>query len=162
MEIKSQILTSIKDLCIDIEFELGLSENQQVKNFKNIRQIERFLEMLNEEYSENIKSNNLNALINELISLKEQYINLKSEISEDDLKKVFLMLRKRELHPAGYFDKAKRFYLYDSELVEVGLPSIKYKYRQMNAARTSTFVRAVAEKYKCNNLLELIDCFERA
>ncbi|MDP8173144.1 hypothetical protein QJU93_07210 [Pasteurella skyensis] len=159
---KTQILTSIENICNDFAFELELEEYQQVKNFRNVYHVERFLKMLNEEYRAEIENNNLHSLLNELISLKEQYLNLKSEISEDDLKKVFLMLRKRKLHPAGYFDKAKRFYLYDSELVDVGLPSIKYKYRQMNAARTSTFVRAVAEKYKCNNLLELIDCFIRA
>ncbi|MDP8176367.1 hypothetical protein QJU83_02265 [Pasteurella skyensis] len=159
---KTQILTSIENICNDFAFELELEEYQQVKNFNNIYHVERFLEILNEEYSAEIKSNNLHDLLSELTSLKDQYLNLETKVSKDDLKTVFTMLKNRELHPKGVFDKAGRFYLYDSELVDVRSPSAKYPYTQMNAGRTSTFVRAVAEKYKCNSLQELIDCFKRA
>jgi hypothetical protein len=57
-------------------------------------------------------------------------------------------LKERELHPRGEFDKAGRFYLADSELVDCRAPSAKYPYSQMQAGRTAKYVKRMNEKYR--------------
>lgn len=89
----------------------------------------------------------------------ENYVEKEATVSREDIKAVFQMLKDRELHPVGTFDKAGRFYLRDSELVDVRSPSAKYPYSQMNAGRTAKFVKAIAEKYKCSDKAALIACF---
>ena len=81
-------------------------------------------------------------------------------IGKTEIKEVFVMLKDRELNPKGTFDKQGRFYLEDSELVDVRSPSTKYPYSQMNAGRTAKFVKAIVEKYKVNTKDELINYFK--
>jgi len=76
-------------------------------------------------------------------------------VSKEDMKSVYRQLRDREQHPRGSFDKQGRFYLRDGELVNVRSPSVAYPYSQMQAGRTLKFVKALAEKYKCQTLFEL-------
>jgi hypothetical protein len=76
-------------------------------------------------------------------------------ITMDEIKSVFIKLKEREKNPRGKFDKSRRFYVKDYELLDVREPSEKYPHSQMNAARTAKFVKALAEKYKCQSLEEL-------
>ena len=99
------------------------------------------------------------SLLRDLLAEHEQ---LKTAISKDDLKEVYTMLKNREIHPKGIFDKQGRFYIADDELVDVRSPSSKYPYSQMNAGRTSKFVKAMAEKYKVQSKEELISLFKQA
>ena len=95
-----------------------------------------------------------------LSDLLNEHENEETLVSNDNMKDVFKMLKNRELHPKGYFDKQGRFYLEDKELVDVRAPSVKYPYSQMVAGRTSKFVKKIAEKYRCKNKNELIACFK--
>ena len=78
-----------------------------------------------------------------------------TNISNEELKSVYLELKNRIKNPRGEFDSAGRFYAKDGELLDVRSPSVKYPYSQMNAARTAKFVKALAEKYKVQSLNEL-------
>ena len=72
------------------------------------------------------------------------------------LKEVYLMLKNREIHPSGSFDKQGRFYAKNSDLLNVRTPSAAYPYSQMTAARTLKYVKAVASKFECSTKDELI------
>lgn len=91
----------------------------------------------------------------------EKFDNNECTVTTDEMKEVYLMLKNRELHPCGEFDKAKRFYLRDSELVDVRTPSARYPFSQMVSGRTSKFVKDIAHKYKCKSKEELISLFVR-
>lgn len=78
-----------------------------------------------------------------------------ASVSKGDIKQVYVALRDRDENPRGNFDKQGRFYVIDADLVDVRSPSFKYPYSQMNAARTAKFVKALAEKYKCQSIEEL-------
>ena len=78
-----------------------------------------------------------------------------TKITKKELRKVFLELKDRILHPKGTFDKAGRFYLYDVELVKARSPSVRFPYSQMLAGRTAKFVKAIAEKYNVQGIKEL-------
>lgn len=87
--------------------------------------------------------------------LLEEHHKLETAVSKEDIKQVFIALKERKENPRGTFDSQGRFYLRDRELVNVREPSAKYPYSEMNAGRTAVFVKALAEKYKCQNLEEL-------
>jgi hypothetical protein len=65
---------------------------------------------------------------------------------------VYNELQERKIHPAGTFDKGGRFYLNNSDLVNVRTPSRTWPYSQMVAGRTKKYVRKVAEKYGCDSI----------
>ncbi|MDP8042512.1 hypothetical protein QJU11_09945 [Pasteurella atlantica] len=83
----------------------------------------------------------------------------KTNLTLDDIKTVYYLLKQREIHPKGSFDDFGRFFLKDAELVNVRKPSRQYNLSQMNAGRTLKFVKATAEKYDCQNIEELLSCF---
>lgn len=87
----------------------------------------------------------------------KKFNKLETKVSKADIKEVYIKLKEREENPRGKFDKQGRFYLRDKDLVDVRAPSTAYPYSQMNAGRTATFVKALAHKYKCQNLQELED-----
>ncbi len=66
------------------------------------------------------------------------------------------MLKDRQIHPRGIFDKQGRFFLENSELVSVREPSVAHPYSQLAAGRTKKYVKAVVEKYSPKNKQELI------
>lgn len=80
---------------------------------------------------------------------------LTANVSKDDVKQVYISLKDRAENPRGTFDKRGRFYIVDSDIVDVRSPSHKYPYSQMNSARTAKFVKALVEKYKCQSIDEL-------
>ena len=88
-----------------------------------------------------------------------EFEKLEPNVSQEEMKEVFLMLKNREIHPRGEFDKQGRFYLKDAELVDVRSPSVRYPYPQMNAGRTAKFVKDMAKKYKCQSKGELLSKF---
>jgi hypothetical protein len=96
------------------------------------------------------------------IKLEDFNANKQSALTKDDIKSVYVMLKNREIHPSGDFDKQGRFYLSDAELVDVRTPSTKYPYSQMNAGRGAKFVKAMADKYGCQNVGELVSRFKKA
>lgn len=66
------------------------------------------------------------------------------------------MLKNREIHPSGNFDKQGRFYAENADLIDVRTPSRDYPYSQMTACRTLKYVKKVAEKFNCSNINDLI------
>jgi len=93
----------------------------------------------------------LNALQAEL----DAHYAQETKVTQEEIKQVYLKLKNRDENPRGSFDKAGRSYVTDSDLLDVREPSAKYPYSQMNAARTAKFVKALAEKYRCQNMNEL-------
>lgn len=75
---------------------------------------------------------------------------------EKEIKKVFEKLQQREINPSGHFDSAGRFWLKNSDLVDVREPSRAYPFSHMKAGRTLKYVKAVAEKYSCNSYEDLL------
>lgn len=88
---------------------------------------------------------------NALIDINKQT----STLSKDAIKSVYMSLKNRDENPRGEFDKNGRFYIIDSDLLNVRSPSIAYPYSQMNAARTAKFVKLLVNKYKCNTIDDL-------
>ncbi len=148
---KQQTLSAIKSEIETIGFDLNLSDNETNFNHKNTLLVERFIEDI--ERAETTKT---------LSALLEQYKDLPHLEDTAPLKTVYIMLKDRKLHPHGEFDKQGRFYLTDGELANAKAPSVKYPYSHMKAGRTADFVRAIAKKYKCQTLEELINCFKKA
>ena len=134
----------MKDIIKNLEFD---NDIVFLGNVKNIRDVEDFIEI------------NSDIDMPELKKAVEEFKNQESTITKEEIKEVFVMLKNRELHPRGHFDKQGRFYIEDQELIDCRTPSVKYPYSQMNAGRTSKFVKAMAEKYKVNNKAELIALF---
>lgn len=76
---------------------------------------------------------------------------------KEAIQEVYELLQARVIHPSGEFKNGNKFYLDNSELVNVRAPSWRYPYSQMVAGRTKKYVKAFCEKYKCKNKQELID-----
>ena len=68
---------------------------------------------------------------------------------------VYTMLKEREIHPSGTFDKAGRFYAEHDDLISVRTPSRAYPYSHMTACRTRKYVKKVCEKFECKTVAEL-------
>jgi hypothetical protein len=81
---------------------------------------------------------------------------------KDAINEVFNLLKDKSIYPKGYFDKAGRFYLHDSDLVNVREPSLKYPYTQLNAGRTKKFVTKIVEKYDCKTVIDILTHFRNA
>lgn len=146
----------------ELGFELELSDKWTDFDYSNTAKIEIFIDKIEEDEKCQSELENNEAARTALESLKQEIEDFKKievNLSKEDLKKVYIMLKERELHPKGSFDKAGRFYLDDSELVDVRPPSAAYPYSQMKAGRTSAFVKKMADKYKATNLNELIALF---
>lgn len=155
-------MEKIKNLINTIGFELDLPDRKTNFNIKNNTSLKKFINFLKEDYSCEIEENEeAKKAIDELTSIVEYRSTLKSGLSKEILKEVYVMLKNRELHPRGEFDKRGRFYLEDDELVNVRSPSVTYPYSQMLAGRTSKFVKAMADKYNCQTKEELVACFKR-
>ncbi len=80
---------------------------------------------------------------------------VKSEI-ELAIVDVYAMLKNREVHPSGSFDKAGRFYAEHGELISVRSPSRAYPYSQMQACRTLKYVKAIVEHFGCTSKEEIL------
>lgn len=146
-----------------IAFELELSDKATRFNIGNPATVARFVAEIRETYADEIVENiDLKAALADIDAELARLSASESAITKDDLKTVYVMLKDRQLHPAGEFDKAGRFYLEDAELVDVRAPSAKYPFSQMNAGRTSKFVKAMSEKYKPQTLDQLISLFRKA
>lgn len=141
--------TLINSTISTIGFELELSDKRVRFNTKNPAAVQRFINNIQEEFADELAANlDAKQAVEQLQSLLDEHNTQTVNVSKDDLKEVYLMLKDRKLHPVGEFDKRGRFYLEDDELVDVRPPSASYPYSQMSAGRTSKFVKAMAEKYK--------------
>jgi len=78
-------------------------------------------------------------------------------LTKTDIKSVHIMLKDRKINPSGTFDGGGRFYAANDDLISVRAPSRAYPYPQMTACRTLKYVRAVAEKYNCTSVSELVN-----
>ncbi|HFD31318.1 MAG TPA: hypothetical protein ENJ28_01200 [Gammaproteobacteria bacterium] len=76
--------------------------------------------------------------------------------TQTHIKEVYEMLKNREIHPTGKFDNAGRWYAANDDLISVRSPSRAWPYSQMTACRTRKYVKAVAEKFNCSDVKELI------
>lgn len=154
--------TLINSVISTIGFELELSDKRVRFNTKNPHTVQRFITTIQEDYADELVSNlDAKQAVEQLQTLLNEHNAQAVGVSKDDLKEVYLLLKDRKLHPVGEFDSRGRFYLEDDELVDVRAPSASYPYSQMNAGRTSKFIKAMAEKYKPQNLDELIALFTK-
>ncbi|AKI27688.1 hypothetical protein [Moraxella phage Mcat17] len=147
----------VANLVSTIGFELDLTDAQTKINISNPAELKRFIA----EYDHSDNKDAQEA-IDELKAVIAEHETKAIGVSKDELKQVYVMLKERQLHPRGEFDKAGRFYLDDADLVDVRPPSTKYPYSQMSAGRTAKFVKAMAEKYKVQTIEELISLFKKA
>lgn len=138
----------IKELVSSIEFVLDIEFDG---DFNSIIELKEFA-VANLPNPEAVK----------IIELLDKHSEVESTLTDDETKEVWRMLKDRHLNPKGEFDKQGRFYLKDSELVNVRTPSARYPYSQMTAGRSSKFVKAVAQKYNCKSKEELLKRFEVA
>jgi len=69
---------------------------------------------------------------------------------------IHMMLKNREIHPRGSFDKAGRWYALNNCLLNVRSPSREYPYSQMQACRTLKYVRAVAKEFDCQSFNDIL------
>ena len=143
-------MTNFKNVLADFEFNNDVSLDAY--DLKNDDPCFLSSVIADEDYEELDKT--------ELIEALKKHEAQDTKITKEELKKVFIELKDRILHPKGSFDKAGRFYLYDEELVNVRSPSTKYPYSQMTAGRTAKFVKAIAEKYKVQSIDELRALFK--
>lgn len=154
--------TLINSTISTIGFELELSDKRVRFNTENPHTVQRFIVKVQEEFADELATNlDAKQAVEQLQTLLDEHNAQTVNVSKDDLKEVYLMLKERKLHPVGEFDKRGRFYLEDDELVDVRSPSAAYPYSQMSAGRTSKFVKAMAEKYKVQSKDELFALFTR-
>lgn len=152
-----ELIEAINDIAFDLELPL---ESLDFDN-TDINEIESFVDFTTRKHQSTSSSelpDSIKSLATWVTQKRENYI----ELSRDVYKEVYVMLKDRALHPTGSFDKAGRFYLKDSELVDCRRPSAKYPYTQMNAARTASFVKAISRKYACSSKEELLSRFKKA
>ena len=74
----------------------------------------------------------------------------------DIIKKVYQLLKDRDIHPTGKFDSGGRWYAANSDLINVRSPSRSFPYSEMSACRARKYVKACAEKFDCKTEAELI------
>ncbi|OPH35178.1 hypothetical protein [Moraxella atlantae] len=154
---------SINTAITTLGFELELSDKATRINAINPHAVQNWVDDIKDEFKDALLSNqNAQQAIADIETLLAEQQTLTVGVSSAELKQVYEMLKNRQLHPAGEFDNAGRFYLEDYELVDVRAPSAKYPFSQMNAGRTSKFVKAMAEKYKVQTLDQLISLFRKA
>lgn len=152
--------TLINSTISTIGFELELSDKEVRFNTKNPHTVQRFITTIQDDYADELVTNlEAGQAVEQLQTLLDEHNAQTVNVSKDDLKEVYLMLKERKLHPVGEFDKRGRFYLEDDELVDVRPPSAAHPYSQMSAGRTSKFVKAMAEKYKVQSKDELLALF---
>ena len=77
--------------------------------------------------------------------------------NDDYIKEVYQMLKNRDIHPSGEFDKAGRWSSDNSDLINVRTPSRAYPYSEMTACRTLKYTKAVAIKFNCTNKSQLLE-----
>ena len=156
-------LKEVKVAITDISFELELADSDTDFDQNNPYLVNDFYELITQTRAEAVEQNaDLKEAVDRLKDLIDYHHSAQHNVTKDDLKAVYVMLKERQLHPKGWFDKQGRFYLNDSELVSVRDPSVKYPYTQMNAGRTSKFVKLMAEKYKPQSRNDLINLFRAA
>ena len=129
----------VDNMCFENETFEDIADGYDCSNPRHIEII------IDKCEKENIECNALKQ------ALQDHY-NDKSNVSNEELKQVYEALKNREKNPRGSFDNAGRFYIIDQDLIDYKMPSAKYPYVQMKAARTAKFVKALAEKYKCKSL----------
>ena len=153
-------MKNFKQLITSIGFELELSDKETRINSQNPHAVKLFIELISEEYAEELANNSeAKAELDKLQVALDVFNAREAIISKEALKEVYTLLKERKIHPVGIFDKRGRFYLEDDELVDARSPSAAYPYSQMNAGRTSKFVKAMAEKYKVQSKEELLALF---
>ena len=69
---------------------------------------------------------------------------------------VYKMLQNREVHPSGAFDAKGRFYAKHTDLISVREPSRSWPFSHMIACRTKKYVKAVAVKFNCSTIDEIL------
>lgn len=146
-----------------LAIELDLLEDEVDFTFSNPHAIKVFIESIKLKCKEQIETNQIaKQSIEEIESILEQHEEKTQNVTSEELALIYEKLKNRELNPSGKFDKQGRFYLEDKELVDVKEPSVKHPYSQMTAGRTAKFVKAIAAKYKVQNLEELESLFNKA
>lgn len=157
-------IEQIKQYITDIAFEVSLSdEDVNAISPHNPHQLSVFLEELGNEHQEEISNNvDLKVAVDGLKHLLDEHNKEPMLLTKDELKEVYQKLKDRELHPKGKWDSRGCFWLEDAELVDVRKPSPRYPYSQMQAGRTSKFVKSMAEKYKPQSLQEFLEYFSVA
>lgn len=150
----------ISKMVAEIGIELDLTEDELDFTFSNPYSVKGFIKTTKLKYKEQVEANQTVIQNFEKIeTVVSEHEASKTNITTEELASVYEKLKNRELHPTGKFDSKGRFYLEDKELVDVKEPSSKHPFSQMNAGRTAKFVKAIAEKYRVQNLVELESLF---
>lgn len=145
----------------DLFFELGTDDNTAIGlDRTNPKAVQKFINGIDVDGKSISEKIVINSWIDDIKQLIAEYEQQQHSLSRDELKQIYLWLKDRKLHPKGEFDRAKRFYLKDRELVDVRPPSAKHPFSQMQAGRTSKFVNAMADKYKPQTLQAMLNLFE--
>ena len=77
--------------------------------------------------------------------------------NKEIINEVYKMLKSREIHPTGNFDKGGRWYSREIEFIEgIREPSRAWPYSQMTACRTKKYVKFISKKYNCKSLKDLL------
>lgn len=147
----------------ELAFELSLPLRLYYFDYRNIIELKNAIDEIETERKARLAENE--TAQNALEQLKKWLLKLENrptELSNIDLKEVFLMLRYGEITPIYTTDSQGRIWLKDGDLLHKAYrPSIKYPKQQLRAAMTSDFVRDVADKYKCATKSELLKHFKR-
>lgn len=151
----------IKGYVDTLAFELSMPIALSSFDYENPVVLENTLDEIRYRYERDIKSNaEAKYALEELFKVLEKQKNGTHELSREDIKEVYLMIRYGELFIDGSYDRAGRFWVKDGELLgKSDNPSTKYRYKMHDAAMTSYFVKAVADKYNCKTKEDLISQF---
>lgn len=104
--------TLINSTISTIGFELELSDKRVRFNTKNPATVQRFINNIQEEFADELATNlDAKQAVEQLQSLLDEHNAQTVNVSKDDLKEVYLMLKERKLHPVGEFDKRGAFTL---------------------------------------------------
>ena len=76
-------------------------------------------------------------------------------LSENDIEKVYFLLKNRVIHPSGSWDSDGRWFAKHSDLISVGTPSLRWPYKEMQNCRKRDYVLKVAKRFNCKTIEEL-------
>lgn len=150
----------MKEFIENLGFILELPDKYLSFNYENIHKVEEFARKVDDFVITPATDPEVKDTLIKLNKAISAHKAKTHNLTNEELKEVYLMLKDRQIHPKGTFDKMGRFYLEDYDLVKVKAPSLKYPYTQMNAGRTAKFVKAIANKYNCQTKTELLRRFD--
>jgi hypothetical protein len=137
------LIQSNDNVNLSIAIEI-FKENSECLSASNVKKIN--VAICKKIADKQNRTNELKAMIDDNIEL----------LRECAIEWVYQLLQNREIHPAGEFDKRKRFYAKNENLIDVRQPTAAFPNSQMIACRTKKYVKAVAQEFGFNSIQYLI------